>query len=447
MNLKRVRQLNNHQVKQGPVFYWMQREHRVNDNWALLYAQKLAKENNADFAVIFCLRTHAVDFTERLITFMLDGLKEVEKSLAKHDIPFYFLIGNPPEEIPAFLAKQDAGALVTEFHSLRMERSWRESIAEKIEIPTYEVDTRNIIPCWVTSPKQEFGAYTLRPKYQKQLPFYLDIFPNVAKQTNTKLKIKPIDWEEIDKQVNKDTSVKKLTWIKPGEKAAREKLREFIFDKLPTYHETRNDPTLDGQSGLSPYLHFGHISAQRVVLEIQKHKIPTVAEEAFIEELTVRRELADNFCYYNKNYDTPAGFPRWAQETLDEHLYDKREHVYTLGQLEKAETHDELWNAAMTQALKTGVMHGWIRMYWAKKIFEWSKSPADAMKHATYLMDKWFIDGRESNGFTGIAWSIGGVHDRAWFERPVFGKVRYMNYNGARRKFDIKKYINKVKTA
>lgn len=444
MNLKRVRQLNNKSQKKGPIIYWMQREHRISDNWALLYAQKLAKEMNEDLAVIFCLRTHAVDFTERLITFMLDGLKEVEENLKEHKIPFYFLIGDPPNEIPAFLAKHSVGALITEFHSLTMERGWRESIADNIDVPLYEVDARNIIPCWIASPKQEFGAYTLRSKYHRQLPEYLDAFPHVEQQVNKHLKREPIAWESIDKKISKDTSVKKVVWLKPGEKAARQKLRDFIFDKLPRYHEDRNDPTNDGQSGLSPYLHFGHIASQRVVLEIQKHKIPVAAEEAFIEELTVRRELADNFCFYNKNYATTAGFPNWAKETLAAHLDDKREYIYTLHELEAYKTHDDLWNAAMLQAIKTGVMHGWVRMYWAKKILEWSKTPGDAMKHATLLMDKWFLDGREANGFTGIAWSMGGVHDRAWFDRPIFGKVRYMNYAGAKRKFDVNAYIEKI---
>lgn len=444
MNLKRVRQLNNQPQKKGPLIYWMQREHRVSDNWALLYAQKLAKENNQDLAVIFCLRTHAVDFTERLITFMLEGLKEVEEKLKEYNIPFYFLIGDPPDEIPAFLAKHSVGALITEFHSLTMERGWRESIADNIDIPLYEVDARNIIPCWIASPKQEFGAYTLRPKYHRQLPEYLDVFPHVAQQVNNTLKQDPIDWESIDKKISKDTSVKKVAWLQPGEQAARQQLRDFIFDKLPKYHEDRNDPTNDGQSGLSPYLHFGHIASQRIVLEIQKHKTPIAAEEAFIEEVTVRRELADNFCFYNKNYATTEGFPNWAKETLATHLLDKREYIYSLKELETCKTHDDLWNAAMLQAIKTGIMHGWVRMYWAKKILEWSKTPDDAMKHATFLMDKWFLDGREANGFTGIAWSMGGVHDRAWFDRPIFGKVRYMNYAGAKRKFDVQAYIEKV---
>lgn len=444
MNEKRVQTLNNHETIKGPIFYWMQREHRIHDNWALLYTQQLAKKNNQDFAIIFCLRTHAIDFTQRLIDFMVNGLKEVEENAAKLDIPFYFLIGSPPVKIPEFLEHQQAGAIVTEFHSLRMERGWRESIATSINLPMYEVDTRNIIPCWQVSPKQEYGAYTLRPKYHRQLSEYLDDIPKPEKQNNKFLKMKPVNWDAIDKEVSKDMSVKKLTWIKPGEKAAKEKLREFIFDKLSSYHEERNDPVKDGQSGLSPYLHFGHISSQRIVLEIRKHKIPTAAEEAFIEELTVRRELSDNYCYYNKNYDSPEGFPSWAQNTLGEHLHDEREHIYTLEELESCKTHDELWNAAMTQAIKTGVMHGWLRMYWAKKIFEWSKSPTDAMNHATFIMDKWFIDGREPNGFTGIAWSMGGVHDRAWFERPIFGKIRYMSYYGAKKKFDIAAYVKKV---
>ena len=195
-------------------------------------------------------------------------------------------------------------------------------------------------------------------------------------------------------------------------------------------------------SNLSPYLHFGQISAQRVALIVNglgNHP----SAESFLEELIVRRELSDNFCYYNSDYDSFKGFPEWAKKTLNDHKKDEREFVYTLKKFEEAKTHEDLWNAAQMQLVNTGKLHGYMRMYWAKKILEWSKSPEEALKIAIYLNDKYELDGRDPNGYTGCAWAIGGVHDRAWAERPVYGKIRYMNRNGAKRKFDIEKYISK----
>jgi len=230
---------------------------------------------------------------------------------------------------------------------------------------------------------------------------------------------------------------------KPGESEAIKSLKNFLKNKFDKYNELRNDPTKNAQSNLSAYLHFGQISAQRVALNTQKITGNQESEKVFLEELIVRRELSDNFCYYNKNYDSFEGFHDWAKTSLNEHRKDEREYLYNLEQFEKANTHEDLWNAAQLQMVKTGKMHGYMRMYWAKKILEWSKSPDDALKIAIYLNDKYELDGRDPNGYTGIAWSIGGIHDRPWFERPVYGKIRYMNRNGAEKKFDIKSYINK----
>ncbi|MDD5644415.1 MAG: deoxyribodipyrimidine photolyase, partial [bacterium] len=236
----------------------------------------------------------------------------------------------------------------------------------------------------------------------------------------------------------------RVNWIEPGEKAALRTLRNFIKNGLPGFASQRNDPNMGAESNLSPYLHFGQISAQRAALEINKSPASKEAKEAFLEELIIRRELADNYCLYNKNYDNPAGFPDWAKKTLSEHKKDKREYTYSLKQLETAGTHDALWNAAQLQMLKTGKMHGYMRMYWAKKILEWTESPEQAQKIAVYLNDKYELDGRDPNGYAGIAWSIGGVHDRAWGERHIFGKIRYMSYNGCKSRFNTAAYIRKV---
>lgn len=228
------------------------------------------------------------------------------------------------------------------------------------------------------------------------------------------------------------------------EQAAREHLEKFLSLNLKSYADARNDPNLEGQSNISPYLHYGQISAQRVVLEALKHRAKhSKSYDAFVEELVVRRELAENYCLYNAHYDSFEGFPDWAKASLTQHAKDKRDFLYTLDQFEKAKTHDKLWNAAQIEMVKNGKMHGFMRMYWAKKILEWSSSPQEAMKIAIHLNDKYEMDGRDPNGYVGCAWSIGGVHDQGWKERNVFGKVRFMNYDGCKRKFNVDAYIKK----
>jgi deoxyribodipyrimidine photo-lyase len=240
--------------------------------------------------------------------------------------------------------------------------------------------------------------------------------------------------------------VVEIEWLKPGEKEGKKICHHFIKNKLSDYDRGRNDPNRDAQSRLSPYLHFGQISAQRVALEVLKNGAQGPNRDAFLEELIVRRELADNYCYYNPDYDNFQGFPDWAKKSLKEHRKDKRDYVYTYKQFEEGKTHDSLWNAAQKEMVKTGKMHGYMRMYWAKKILEWTDTPEQAQKIAIDLNNKYELDGRDPNGYTGIAWSIGGVHDRAWFNRPIFGKIRFMSAKGAQSKFDVNAYISKVET-
>lgn len=440
MNNNRVRVLNAKEYSRGSVVYWMSRDQRVADNWALLYAQELAMRHNTTFSVVFCIRPRFAHATERLVDFMLGGLIEVEEELRKKNIPFHLIVGDPIEKISAFLRTENAGALVCDFSPLRYNRVWKESLAKTAVYPIYEVDAHNIVPVWEASSKQEFGAYTLRPKMHRLLPKYLDSFPSVQVQQEGRAAHR-IEWDAVRRHIHSDNSVKKVTWIKPGAHHARAALFQFIDNRLSQYAADRNDPTKHAQSDLSPYIHFGHISAQRIVLEVGEVRGMKESKDAFLEELIVRRELSDNYCYYNPHYDTPRGFPAWAAQTIAAHAQDTREHTYSLAELEDAKTHDELWNAAQREMKTRGKMHGYLRMYWAKKIFEWSASVSVAQKHAIHLNDRYFLDGRDPNGYTGIAWSMGGVHDRAWFERPVFGKIRYMNYNGAKSKFDVKKYI------
>ncbi len=443
---KRTRLIGKGDEASGPVVYWMSRDQRVNDNWALVFAQQEAIERKKPLVVLFCLVPSFLEATLRQYGFMLKGLEKVEETLQnKKNIPFVLLRGNPEKEIPVFLNKQRAAILVTDFDPLKIKRKWKKRVIREIAIPAYEVDAHNIVPAWIASPKQEYAAYTIRPKIHKLLPDFLVKFPGVKKHPYTwKDKVGKLEWSKITEGLKIDRSLKEIDWLKPGEKAAKKMLKRFITEKLSDYDEARNDPTLDGQSNLSAYLHFGQIAPQRVALEVQNSQNPRKAQEAFLEELIVRRELSDNFCLYNDKYDSFDGFPDWAKNTLNQHRKDERTYTYSLEQFEQAETHDELWNAAQLEMVKRGKTHGYMRMYWAKKILEWTENPEEAMAIALYLNDKYEIDGRDPNGYTGVAWSIGGVHDRAWQQRAVYGKIRYMSYNGSKSKFDVEGYIKKV---
>lgn len=438
---RRIRILKESPKQEGPIVYWMSRDQRVQDNWALLHAQNLAFEHKKPLLVIFCLAPVFLDATIRQYDFMIQGLQGVEKDLAKLSIPFKLLLGDPVTEIPKYISSVKAGLIVTDFDPLKIKRMWKEKIAKVSEVTIVEVDTHNIVPCWHASPKQEFAAYTLRPKIHKILDEFLTQIPPVKTHPfNLREKILLTDWKAVRDSLKVNMDVKRVD-IAPGESAAFVQLKEFLEYDLKRYDTDRNDPTKDAQSNLSPYLHFGNISAQRIVLELRGVKKHLEAKKQFQEELVIRKELSDNFCYYNEHYDSPKGFPDWAKKTIAEHANDPREYVYTQEEFEYSKTHDELWNAAQQEMVVTGKMHGYMRMYWAKKILEWTHSAEDAMRIAIYLNDKYELDGRDPNGYTGIAWSIGGVHDRAWFDRPIFGKIRYMSYNGCKSKFDVAAYI------
>ncbi len=442
INPRRIRILKEGKSINGPVIYWMQRDQRVHDNWALLYAQDLAVKKNIPLIIVFNLVTEFLEATIRQYGFMLKGLEEVESGLKKYKIPFYLLTGDAGKTIPSFVNETGASILVTDFNPLKIVRGWKKSVAQKINIPFHEVDAHNIVPCLIASNKTEFGAYTIRPKINRLLPEFLVEFPETIRMKTAEFSAPSINWESLRKNLSINFDVGEVEWLKPGEKWAQKTLDDFIRNKLVLYNDTRNDPNANVTSNLSPYFHFGHISPQRVALILQPLTEHFESQKSFLEEMIVRRELSDNFCYFNTKYDSFDGFPEWAKKSLDSHRKDKREFIYSKRQFEKAATHDELWNAAQMEMINKGKMHGYLRMYWAKKILEWTPSPEDAISIAIYLNDKYELDGRDPNGYTGIAWSIGGVHDRAWFERPVYGKVRYMNYNGCARKFDVKKYIN-----
>lgn len=447
-NKKRVRILS--KVNELPewaegVVYWMFRDERLHDNWALLFAQKLAMKNEIPLHICFCLKEKFLDATIRHYKFLMKGLEEVSAESKNLNIEFHLLIGDGETVLPSFVEKHKIGAVVLDFMPLRGPMSWAELLKETLpkDVALCQVDAHNIVPVWEASDKLEYGARTIRGKITRQLPEFLTEFPPLIKHPYSgKLKAKEIDWKSAETTLKVDRSVGPVDSYVPGYTAGMCVLKEFCDSRLKLFASKRNDPTVDALSNLSPYFHFGQISVQRAVLTVKKMSSKAKESvESFVEEAVIRRELSDNFCFYNPLYDNVSGTNDWAKKTLNDHRKDKREYLYSLEELEKAETHDDLWNSAQIQMVKEGKMHGFLRMYWAKKILEWTKSPEDALSTAIYLNDRYSLDGRDPNGFVGCMWSVCGIHDQGWQERSVFGKIRYMNYAGCKRKFDVAAFV------
>ncbi|MEI8377821.1 MAG: deoxyribodipyrimidine photo-lyase [bacterium] len=402
INPDRVFKLNDKKIIQGDVIYLIERENRVADNWGLLFAFEQSKELNKNLRVVFGLKNK--NFSPKQSDFMMQGLKNVELDLKANNIPFEIF----KEDVLPYLIT-NAGMVVSDFNPIES----KNYLAKNLDCAFFEVDSHNIIPVRISSAKQEFSAATFRPKVYRNIGEFLTEYPKVFINSKSE---------------------------------AQEVLEDFIEKKLEYYAELRNDPNKNVVSGLSKYLHFGQISSQRVALEVLKSKASRVNKEAFLEELIVRKELSDNFCFCNPNFDNFDGIHNWAKQNFLLHREDFRQYIYDLETFESAQTHEELWNACQRQLLTEGKIHGYLRMYWAKKILEWSASPEEAIKIAIYLNDTYAIDGIDPNGYIGILWSIGGVHDRAFSEREIFGKIRYMNENGCRKKFDVDAYIKKFKS-
>ena len=429
--------------KAGPVVLWMSRDQRARDNWALIRAWEAARERGTSLVAAFCLAPGFLGATARHYDFLFKGLQEVQKELEALSIPLSLSMGEPGETLPALCRDLDASLVVTDFDPLRPKRRWKKEAATALDVSLEEVDAHNIVPAREVSDKQEYAARTIRPKIHRLLDEYLEDFPGLS----------PVDWAvaprvpdpDFDRAwafVDPDESVPPVDWIDPGQVAAEKGLNDFLDNRLSGYAEARNDPNRKAQSGLSPWLHFGHLAPQRAALEASKRGSGEDVED-FLEELVVRRELSDNYCLHNPDYDSFAGLPDWAKKTLNAHRDDSREYLYSPEEFEGARTHSALWNAAQMEMVETGKMHGYMRMYWAKKILQWSPSPEEAIATAIRLNDRYELDGRDPNGCVGVLWSMGGLHDRPWKEREVFGQVRYMNERGCRRKFDVDEYVRR----
>ena len=368
------------------------------------------------------------------------GLREVKQSLEKRGIQMVILHKSPEKGVMQ-LAKK-ASLVVVDRGYLRIQREWRNDVAKRIDCPFIQVESDVIVPIEETSPKEEYAAATIRSKIHKKLNhFLIPLKQRDPTVDSLSMDFDFFDIDDVGKAISKlriDRSVQKVDFFKGGTREARKHLEVFLEGKLDRFPELRNDPTLDYLSQMSPYLHFGQISPLFIALKVKETKSPGI--EAFLEELIVRRELSMNFVFYNEQYDSYEAIPEWAKKSLKSHRRDKRHYLYSLEELEQAKTHDPYWNAAQKEMVVKGKMHGYMRMYWGKKIIEWSKTPEEAFCAALYLNNKYELDGRDPNGFTGVAWCF-GKHDRPWGERPIFGNVRYMNDKGLKRKFDADQYV------
>jgi len=443
-----LKYLNDQPARPGNyVVYWMQQSQRAEYNRALEYAIQQANDLDRMVIVVFGLTDAYPEANLRHYTFMLEGLQETKAALAKKGIQMVLRIGDPPD-VALALGKKTS-LIVCDRGYLKHQRAWRRKVAKKARCQVVQVESDVIVPVEVVSPKAEYAARTIRPKIHRNLHGYLArVDSTPVKKSSLKEPIHGVDFSRVEKvlaKLNLDSSVPAVSaYLAGGTSQAKKQLTHFIRNRLKYYAQNSNQPQTDDISHMSPYLHFGQISPLHVVLKItQAPEVLQPAKDAYIEEIVVRRELAMNFAYYTPDYDKYTCIPGWAAASLDTHRKDQRAFIYTRRQLENAETHDPYWNAAMLEMKYTGFMHNYMRMYWGKKILEWSRTPQHAYQTTLAINNTYFLDGRDPNSYAGVAW-IYGVHDRAWKERPIFGKVRYMAASGLERKCDIAGYVNKV---
>jgi deoxyribodipyrimidine photo-lyase len=451
---ERVRQLN--EAGWGAegryVLYWAQMNRRVESNHALAHAVELA--NQRDLPVLFYegLTCSYPNANDRLHTFLLQGVPETGKRLDRLGIGYVFYLRRrtaDPDDAVYRLAG-NAAALVTDDYPVFIPRQHNSRVPPKLKIPYFAVDSSCIVPM-AHFEKQEYAAYTIRPKIRRVLSDYLRPVPPIAPKKRYSGPVPDFHTTVTESNIAKlvasceiDHSVPPSVDYQGGRAAAEQRLKHFLNNNLRRYAKLNREPSARATSGLSPYLHFGYIASLEVALAVRKYANDHgwIADE-FLEELIARRELAFNFARFSPKSDSLEALPAWAQATLQKHARDRREYIYSRAQFEHAETHDVLWNATQHELLTRGTIHGYYRMYWGKKIIEWSRTHEEALETMIYLHDRYALDGRDPNTYANILWCF-GLHDRPWSERPVFGTVRYMSLDGMRRKTDVDAYIRQV---
>lgn len=430
------------------VLYWMQASQRTDLNHALEHA--ILRGNELDLPVVACfgLMDDYPEANERHYAFMLEGLRDVDAALRERGIRLVVSHGSPPEV--ALKWSRDAALVVCDRGYLRHQRRWRDRVADEAPVRVEQVESDVVVPVETASGKFEVAARTLRPKIHRHWErFLVDLRPGVPRHASLRLPLEgdfdPRQPNAILEKLRIDRGVTRVECFTGGQVEALRRLEAFVALRLVGYAKGRSDPAADQVSTLSPYLHFGNIAPVRIALAARARAgVPRDDLDALLEELVVRRELACNLCLFNDAYDRYDGIPVWAKRTLAEHERDRRAHLYDDEQLQAARTHDEYWNAAQRQMNLAGYMHNYMRMYWAKKILEWSPSPGVGFERTLRLNNRLFLDGRDPNSYAGVGWTY-GTHDRPWAPpRPVFGMVRYMAASGLERKFDIDRYVAKV---
>ena len=453
---ERVIQVNEAEINKKAcyVLYWMQMYKRVDYNHALIWAIRKANELKLPLVVYEGLKYYYPWASDRLHTFILEGVEEKQREFSKLGIRYLFYLqknGHSPKQTVATLAK-DAALIITDDYPCFIIPEHNERIAAKAEVPIHVVDSNGIVPM-SKFKKEEYAAYTIRPKIKKLLPDYLkqvrrgqiEVEAGMLELDCPETPVSDDNIADLVSACDIDHSVLPSKIYHGGIAKGRDRLGKFVEEILPEYDSTRNKPQLDGSSRLSAYLHFGFLSPIEIALAVEKSQAPKAAKDAYLEELIVRRELSFNFTRHNPNYDSLQSLPEWVQKTMREHIDDKRQYIYSLEELEAGETHDELWNAAQREMVATGEMHNYVRMLWGKNVIAWTKSYEDAFAILEHLNNKYCLDGRDPNSYAGILWCF-GKHDRPWMERPVFGTMRYMTSASTGKKFNSKEYIEWTKS-
>jgi deoxyribodipyrimidine photo-lyase len=455
------------------VVYSMQRAMRIVDNPALDVT--IAAGNLLDLPVVVYFRviSNYPNANLRHYHFLQQGLRDVAEDAAERGVGFV-VRRHPDNSLEAFLEEVDAALVIGDENPCREPERWRRVLARRLRIPFWTVDADVVVPSRVFD-RSFVLLHHFRPHLKAALPKYL-VAPRKISPLRPWKPSKPLQSFDLSEDITSgfaklDRKVKPVDSFTGGTHAALKRLSEFVRLELKNYPEARNHPELNGTSRLSPWLHFGNIGPLTIALAVNKAsredssgaEAPADCEgmkrglkppppsatcnskanaaEKFLDELIGWRELAVLFVRHEPNYDNWECAAPWARKSLIEHAGDPRPYRYTLAQLERGETHDHLWNAAQRQMVDTGWMHGYMRMYWAKKILEWAPDPAAAFDWALTLNDRYELDGRDPSGYAGIAWAIVGRHDRPWFNRPIFGLVRTMTANSTAKKFDSKLYI------
>ena len=434
------------------ILYWAQMNRRTSANHALAYAIDLASQLGLPvlyYEGLTCTYKYAND---RLHRFILENVPDTAQSLKKIGIGYTFHLRrrkSDPNDVLYHLAK-DAAAVVTDDYPTFIARQHNANVPSKLDIPYFIVDSSCIVPM-SRLEKREYAAYTIRPRIKRMLDQYLQPFEMPTPAKRWKLDALPFHTEvtsaniaELIASCDIDHSIKASTTFRGGAKRAHQLLAHFLEKNLSRYANGRNEPSAHATSDMSPYLHFGNISALEIALKAKDHAAANglIADE-YLEELIVRRELAFNFAKYSDEPESLQNLPNWALTTLAKHDRDPRLYTYTQEEWERAETHDPLWNATQKELLLRGKIHGYYRMYWGKKIIEWSASHQDALSIMIFLHDKYALDGRDPATYTNILWCL-GLHDRPWTERPIFGMIRFMSGDGMKRKTNTAAYIKEI---